>query len=50
MSNQPATSDFVTIVACLRIIWRFKYFFLHIQPYVGCTLEVYFLEGSAMVH
>ena len=25
MSNQPAT--FVTIVACLRIIWRCKYFF-----------------------
>ena len=50
MSNQPATFDFVTIVACLRIIWRFKYFFLHIQPYVGCTLDVYFLEGSVMVN
>ena len=41
MSNQPATFDFVTIGACLRIIWRFKYFFLHtIQPYHRAPADV----------
>ena len=31
-SNQPTA--FITVMICLRIIWRFEYCFVHIQPWI----------------